>query len=173
MEIRPATVHDIPAIRHIASLTWPIAYAEILSPGQLSYMLNNMYDHATLQSQMQEQGHQFFICVKNSQTIGFSGVSKYDHHPTPGKIPANAWKLHKLYVLPDAHRSGAGNTLLDRSFAFIAANGGNFVVLNVNRQNAAYQFYLKKGFKVLEELDLDIGAGFFMRDYIMGKVVGR
>jgi hypothetical protein len=30
---------------------------------------------------------------------------------------------------------------------------------------------LKKGFEVLEEVDLDIGAGFVMVDYIMGKAL--
>jgi len=43
--------------------------------------------------------------------------------------------------------------------------------LNVNRQNNAVNFYLKKGFSILYEEDNDIGEGYFMNDYVMQKDV--
>jgi ribosomal protein S18 acetylase RimI-like enzyme len=168
MEILQATDKDIPVIQHIACLTWPHAYAEIISPRQVSYMLDKMYHASTLLSQMNKEEHLFFLCYENSQPIGFAGISKVDYFLN-GNVINNTWKLHKLYVLPEVQKSGGGKKLLDSCFETIKENKGEMIILNVNRQNPAYHFYLKKGFEVLEEVDLDIGAGFFMVDYIMGK----
>ena len=42
------------------------------------------------------------------------------------------------------------------------------IYLTVNRNNThAYEVYLKKNFKVIEEAVADIGYGFVMDDYIM------
>ena len=173
MEIRLASVNDILTIQHIASLTWPIAYADILSPGQLSYMLNSMYNFYSLQKQMLDEGHLFFLCYDNKKPIGFAGISKVDYSLKNNTSNNNIWKLHKLYVLPEAQKTGAGKLLMEACLQTIADNNCEFLILNVNRKNAAYHFYLKKGFEVLEEIDLDIGAGFFMVDYIMGKALSK
>ena len=170
MEVLPGSEKDIPIIQHIASLTWPVAYAGIISPNQVGYMLNKMYHKQTLLSQVKEEGHIFFICYKNNQPIGFAGISKIDYSLKGIRKP-NTWKLHKLYVLPGAHKSGGGQLLLNKCFESIIENNGRLLVLNVNRRNPAYNYYLKKGFKVLEEVELDIGAGFLMVDYIMGKEI--
>jgi GNAT superfamily N-acetyltransferase len=168
MEILRATEKDISIIQHIACLTWPQAYAEIITPRQIGYMLDKMYHASTLHSQMTKEGHLFFLCFENNQPIGFAGISPVDYRLN-GNSLNHTWKLHKLYVLPEVHKSGAGKKLLDTCYETIKENQGEMVILNVNRKNPAYHFYLKKGFEVLEEVDLDIGAGFFMVDYIMGK----
>src|SRR6187402_1359750 len=109
--IRSASLDDILTIQHIACLTWPEAYADILSPGQMQYMQRKMYSKEVLASQMEAEGHQFFI-AENGRPIGFAGTSPYtlgsDQHPN-----AIHWKLHKLYVLPHLQKTGAGKALLN------------------------------------------------------------
>ena len=39
--------------------------------------------------------------------------------------------------------------------------------LNVNRFNKAIQFYTKMGFIITDTVDVAIGNGYFMEDYIM------
>jgi ribosomal protein S18 acetylase RimI-like enzyme len=169
MEIVSAKIDDIPAIQHIASITWPVAYIDILTPRQTEYMLNMMYSHQTLLKQVTEEGHLFYLLKDDSKKIGFAGISPYSY--TSSAIPANAniWKLHKLYLLPEAQGTGAGKKLMDHCLTEIKTHGGNYLVLNVNRENKAFQFYLKNGFEVLETADFDIGAGFFMKDHVLGK----
>ena len=41
--------------------------------------------------------------------------------------------------------------------------------LNVNRNNPAIRFYVKLGFHIIDEVDIAIGSGFYMNDYIMLK----
>ncbi len=168
MIVVPASITDVPFIQHIASITWPVAYAEILSPGQLSYMLNTMYSQATLKQQITEEGHHYFLVSNEGTTVGFAAVSPVTYHNIPGNYK-RIFKLHKLYVLPSAHKTGAGRKLMEAVFDFIRSQNGDYLVLNVNRKNAAVEYYVKKGFEIIEAGDFDIGCGFFMNDYIMGK----
>ncbi|MES2648050.1 MAG: GNAT family N-acetyltransferase [Bacteroidota bacterium] len=170
MTVFPATIADVPVIQHIASITWPVAYAEILSPGQLSYMLEKMYNQATLQQQITEEGHQYFLVSTEGKTVGFAGISPVSYLNIPGNYK-QVFKLHKLYVLPTVHKTGAGKKLMESIFKFIRSQKGDYLVLNVNRKNAAVDYYVRKGFEIIEEGDFDIGSGFFMNDYIMGKPV--
>ena len=168
--IRLATLQDIPAIQHIASLTWPVAYAAILPASQLSYMMAKMYNAEVLTHQMAVEGQLFFILEKNGRCLGFAGTSP-NSHPPPSNLASHPWKLHKLYVLPFEQKIGAGKMLLQKVEETVKAAGGNYLTLNVNRSNAAFQFYVKNGFTVLESGDFDIGQGFFMQDYVMGKLI--
>ena len=43
----------------------------------------------------------------------------------------------------------------------------NIIELNVNRQNNAVDFYKRLGFTILKEVDIPIGKGYFMNDYVM------
>ncbi len=49
------------------------------------------------------------------------------------------------------------------------ANNVKMVELNVNRQNKAVDFYKNIGFKIIKEVDIPIGEGYFMNDYVMQK----
>lgn len=158
---RKATVDDIPAIRRVACLTWPHAYADVLTGNQVSYMLDKMYDEQTLQQQMTSEGQQFFVAVNESgQVTGFAGV---------GPIGEALYKLHKLYVLPFEQQGGQGKQLLQLAEQAALSAGASRLQLAVNRNNKAKFFYEKMGFSIAAQGDFDIGAGFFMNDYIMEK----
>ena len=45
--------------------------------------------------------------------------------------------------------------------------GDNRIILNVNKQNPSYHFYVSQSFSIHEETVLDVGKGFVMDDYIM------
>lgn len=155
--IREATAADIPAIRHIAQTTWPATYGPILSQEQIDYMMQWMYSENTLREQM-EQGHQFYMAELNGNAHGFAGVSGEGN---------TVFKLHKLYVIPDTQKTGAGKALLQQVIHYAKTNGGTQLLLQVNRHNNAKGFYEKQGFTILKEADTDIGNGYFMNDYIM------
>lgn len=163
LQLINAAVTDIPVIRNIAMATWPAAYGSILSAGQIGYMLHMMYSEGALRLQMQGGEHQFIIAYQNEQAIAFAGFGQVKKEPI-------VYKLHKLYVLPNIQKSGAGKMLLDQVETIAKAAGAVQLVLNVNRSNNAKDFYLHHGFTVLEDADLDIGQGFLMVDHVMGKV---
>lgn len=159
VEIRPASFNDIPFIQDIAYKTWPVAYGEILTPEQLSYMLEQIYSTAALEQQMHDNQH-FFLAIQNFVPVGFAAFSPVDSF---------IFKLHKLYVLPGIQKMGAGKKLLLTVETTAKSMGATKLQLNVNRLNKALGFYTANGFKVIEEKDIPIGNGFYMNDYIMEK----
>ena len=53
MQFRKATILDIPSIQAIAEETWRPTYNHILTEEQTLYMLDLMYNSATLQAQIE------------------------------------------------------------------------------------------------------------------------
>lgn len=159
--LRKAKEEDIETIQSLARRTWPKAYSAIISAEQIEYMLDKMYNKGELLSQLQ-QGHTFLIAEGGQADLGFAGFSIHD---TDQRI----YKLHKLYVLPEAHGKGVGKILINEVVNQIKDLGGTALQLNVNRENKAADFYKKGGFIIKETVDLDIGNGFLMNDYVMEK----
>ena len=156
--IRPATPADFPAIRAVVHEVWPIAYREMITPEQISYMLSMMYSDESLLKQTQEEGCTFIVYEKERYVLGFASFSE---------IELALFKLHKLYVYTTSHGKGIGRALLDEVKRQLKDRGGKTIELQVNKKNIAQQFYLKQGFTINRELVLDIGEGFVMDDFIM------
>ena len=161
VEIRPATLEDRSLIRSISERTWPSTYGHIISQEQIDFMLDWMYSDASLEKQM-NTGCEFYIASTQNDNgdldpVGFCSVS-----PEEG-----AHKLNKLYVLPAAQGTGAGKALLNKAIEVAKAAESSSLFLQVNKQNTAYTFYLKKGFIKELEFKFDIGNGFYMDDYVM------
>lgn len=161
MNIRKATQVDLSLVRSLAFEIWPHTYGNILSPMQLNYMLQQMYALDVLQGQI-EQGHHFFILEDSTKAYGFAAFSCADDI---GSI----FKLHKIYLLPETQGKGLGRELIEFVMKQVQQLGGKSLLLNVNRRNNARFFYEKVGFKIIEEVDVSIGEGYFMNDYVMQK----
>ena len=156
--IRKATDKDFPTIQHIAQTTWPVAYGDIISVEQLTYMLELMYSTPSLEKQITD-GHQFYLFETEGSPIGFASVSNEGN---------NIFKLNKLYVLPTTQKTGAGKALVLHAIEHAKNNGGKQLILQVNKVNKATNFYLKHGFTILEENVFELEHGYVMDDYIMG-----
>jgi GNAT superfamily N-acetyltransferase len=158
MNIRAIAADEIFAIRDLAYRIWPGTFADILSPEQIDYMLNWMYDEEMLKQQLSE-GHQFFLYEQDGEALGFMGIQVF---------PENRVKIHKLYVLPETQGQGIGRKFIDFLKTWSEIQGINQVFLNVNRFNKAVEFYKHLGMTVLKTEDIDIGKGYWMEDFVMG-----
>lgn len=159
--LRKAKEEDIAIISALAEEIWPQTYSEYISEAQLRYMLDKMYNPAELLGQLR-QGHLFLLASEDGKDVGFAGISLIDPE-------RQAYKLHKLYVLPEMHGKGVGKILINEVADLALRAGGKYLQLNVNRNNKAKDFYLKAGFDIKETVDLAIGNGFFMNDYVMER----
>lgn len=160
MYIKEVSENQLNLVQEIAHKTWPSAFKDILSPEQIRYMLEWMYDLETLREQMLHQGHIFLIIFSEGQPQAFAG---YQINGRGEGIT----KLHKIYVLPEAQRKGAGRLLLYEVINRTKSAGQHTLSLNVNRANRAVDFYTSIGFKIARSEDISIGGGFFMNDYVM------
>ena len=158
--LKSATENNLPVIADIARKTWPSAYSEILSPGQLEYMLELMYSLTSLTHQLVDLRHTFIIALEGNIPIGFASFSQKE-------LNSDSYRLHKIYLLPGQQGAGRGKLLLDFVINLIKSAGGNSLELNVNRHNKARHFYEKSGFKIIGHEDIAIGKGYFMNDFVM------
>ncbi|MBK7434411.1 MAG: GNAT family N-acetyltransferase [Chitinophagaceae bacterium] len=167
--VETAGTESIPAIQELAQKTWAVAYASILPPEQMSYMLDLFYSNEALQQQMQ-RGHRFILALEENVPAGFASFSpKMIGDEDPGTSSKTIFRLHKLYVDPIQQGKGIGKLLLDHIIQAIKPLGATELELNVNRSNPAISFYKKNGFSITREEDIDIGNGYFMNDYVMRK----
>ncbi|WP_316841082.1 GNAT family N-acetyltransferase [Pedobacter gandavensis] len=161
--IRKGKEKDLSSIQEIAKVTWGPTYTGIISQEQIDYMLEKMYNKGVLLEQLLA-GYAFLIAEIEDKDVGFASYSKLDDRK-------DAYKLHKLYVLPEVHGMGVGKFLINEVFDKVREAGGKSLELNVNRANKSTEFYKKAGFKIKETVNLEIGNGFFMNDYVMEKTI--
>jgi GNAT superfamily N-acetyltransferase len=159
-DIKKAEVHDIPLIRELTFNVWPQTYASILSQAQIDYMLQMMYSENSLKKQMGEEGCRFIIVYNDSIPVGFASYAETE----PQK-----WKLHKIYILPNQQGKGTGKYVMNYIIDDIKTENAASLYLQVNRYNNAKAFYQHIGFSEVDTINLDIGDGFFMNDFIMEK----
>jgi len=163
LHIKDATTTDIPLIQTLVEKIWRPTYQAILSPEQISYMLDLMYSTASLTRQMEEQQHHFLLLYNGATAIGYASYSTAD--------TADTCKLHKIYLDTGYQGKGVGRFLLNAVIARVKAAGARILELDVNRYNKARFFYEKLGFAITGEKDTHIGNGYEMNDYIMQKVL--
>lgn len=163
--IRFADLDDIPTIGYLAQQIWPVTYGAILPEGQLDYMLDMNYSPESLNDQITKLHHRFLIAELDEDAVGYASFSASEDE--------GVYKLHKIYVLPQTQGLGVGRALLDFVTEQILEEGASALRLNVNRYNKAKDFYEKQGFSVTKEVDIEIGNGFQMNDYVMEKPVQK
>jgi GNAT superfamily N-acetyltransferase len=160
--ISEAKIEDIKTIQEIVHITWPITYGEILSKEQLDYMLDLIYSDEALTMQFQKEEQLFYLILEEEKTIGFIGI---EHKYKNGSIT----KIHKIYLLPETQGKGIGKEVVKEIEKLALENKSIALSLNVNRFNKALRFYQKLGFEVIDEVNIDIGKGYLMEDYVMEK----
>ena len=160
-EIRKATIEDIPLINRLAWIVFPHTYKELLSPGQIEFMMDWMYSPTNLYKQMTEDGHIYYLAFQGDEPAGYLSIQPEGEH---------VYHLQKIYVLPSYQGKKLGKLLFQQAIDGIKElhPAPCQMRLNVNRYNTkAVEFYQRMGMKKIFEGDFDIGHGYLMTDYIM------
>lgn len=156
INLKIATIEDIPLIQSIAEQTWRPTYGDILTEEQTLFMLDMMYSSESLTRQFET--NTFIVAYEGDTPLGFAGFEPKDD---------GVMKLHKLYMLPAAQGKGIGKLLILEVAKYASEQGLRYIHLNVNRNNRAIGFYQKQGFTIIKEEDINIGNDFWMNDYVM------
>ena len=159
---RPATADDIPLLRDLAERIWRAAYAAMIPPEQIDYMLAWMYGAETITRELGE-GAVWEVALDGAEPVGFFSVTFEE---------ASQAKLQKLYLLPERQGAGLGKAMIERVHEVAAARGASVIWLQVNKRNArAIRAYERAGYTVERSAVFDIGRGFVMDDFIMQRAL--
>ena len=162
--ISEAVKSDIKTIQDIVYTTWPITYGKILSEEQLKYMLDLFYSDDALTAQFDGKEQLFYLIREYESVLGFIGI---EHNYQK----ENKTKIHKIYILPETQGKGIGRITIDAIEKLALENNSASLLLNVNRFNTALHFYERIGFTIVDEVNIEIGKGYLMEDYIMEKEI--
>lgn len=161
MILQKAEIKDIALIQELARKSWENAYKDILSQEQMEYMLKTMYSEEEILTHFNNPNYHYFLLIDevNEKAEGFLGFEdNYEETTT---------KLHRIYLVPESKGKGFGKAALEFLKKQITEVGNNRIILNVNKNNFARQFYESQGFEVYDEGVFDIGNGYVMDDYLM------
>lgn len=155
---RTATPADIQTLQILAREIWREAYAGMITPEQIAYMLELMYADHVIAGEI-SSGMVWEIIELNGNACGFISYGMADN---------NAVKLSKIYIHKDTRGRGLAKAALQRIIDYACDNRRTSVYLTVNKQNRrAIRAYEKSSFVIADSAVFDIGNGFVMDDYIM------
>jgi GNAT superfamily N-acetyltransferase len=152
---------EIDTLIPLAHRIWHAHYPGIITTEQIDYMLERGYTRKVILNEMVNQGVIWLKICSGESMVGFAALGPY---------APDSMKLHKLYLLPEFHGAGIGARALADVEQIARDNAASRLVLNVNKHNVkAIRAYERAGWRVSEEVVVDIGNGYVMDDFVMSR----
>jgi ribosomal protein S18 acetylase RimI-like enzyme len=137
VEIRPATAGDVPALRALGERTWRAAHDGVLSPAAVEQGVAEFFNEYSLGAAV--RSGRMLVAVSDGELVGLLESDR------PQAARAVIWKV---YVAPEAQRSGIGRALVERCIG--ATDAPVVGVEHDDRNAAAGAFFERLGFAVAE-----------------------
>jgi ribosomal protein S18 acetylase RimI-like enzyme len=154
--VEKAKKDDLDEIIELAKSAWQQTYAAIISQKQIDFMLKTFYDKSRLENEMNNKKNIFSKAVVENKIVGYTHCI----------LENNYLKLSKIYLLPNSKQKGIGSLLINEVKKKAEDLGVDKIILQVNRNNSAKEFYLKMGFEITAEVD-DQLDNYILNDYVM------
>ena len=153
IQLQPILPTDI---THLQELMWdiyPPAYSHFWEDDGAFY-INNQYSKENILIELSQENAQYYFVVFNNEIIGNFRVvwnEKLNGLPQEKQV-----KLHRLYLHPKTQNKGVGKTIV--SWLEAQAIFKNYEVIwldAMDKQEQAFQFYKKRGYKYHAHIFLD------------------
>jgi ribosomal protein S18 acetylase RimI-like enzyme len=160
-----ATDQELPIIGELARRIWRASFPGMITDEQIEYMLAQRYSPEAMREAAATGRLTYEVLRVDGEPLAFAA-----HGPREG---SSEFKLQQLYVHPEWQGRGLGGYLLDHLESIAREQGRTSMVLTVNRRNQrARAVYERRGYSVRSEVEIEIGNGFVMDDYVMEKRLG-
>lgn len=160
MKLRNAIITDIKNIIDLAHISWLDTYSDIISTEQIHFMLQKFYNEDVLFEHIASAQDMLRVLeTEEGDLIGYSHIVFVSKHHA---------RLSKIYFYPQYKGQGLGTYMLQDIERILKEKEIELLLLNVNRNNPALHFYLKKGFTIIDTVDIPLDK-FFLNDYVMQK----
>lgn len=162
MAVEIKKVKYLTELREVAELAdkiWHECFTNIISIGQIDYMIEKFQSLDAMTDQIENQGYTYFAVRDDDSLCGYIGVKPESDE---------RFFLSKLYLHKSRRGRGIASIMLRRVFDEARKNGKKRVYLTVNKHNNhAIDVYKKTGFIISDVAFTDIGGGYVMDDFIM------
>ena len=153
---KTASLEQIHLIADFARIVWTEHYSPIIGPEQVNYMLSKFQSSEQIKSDLQS-GYIYDLAWDGGDLAGYCAY----------RLDNATVFLSKLYVEREKRGRKIAAYFLERLKKFARQNQKNSILLAVNKRNPSLNIYIKMGFTIVDSVVIDIGAGFFMDDYVM------
>jgi len=162
LRVRKIGADELEIVRELALMIWPKCYRNIIGPDRVDAMLAVLYSTDNLLSEMQDDGHVFWIVRVADTDVGYA--SAY--------VDGERLWLKKLYVRDDYRGLGLGKALIETVLDHFHTPGHTQdLALYVNRDNTpAIDYYLRSGFQIEAEVPVQMGPYGFT-DFVMQRAL--
>ena len=159
LQIKLLDTDKIPALSEFARPIWLEHFSSIVGEAQVNYMLDKFQSEEAIHSQI-KQGFTYYQVLLENQLVGYFSI----------QIKENSTLfISKFYLIKNARGKNLGVSMLKHIKMIAFEQGCNRLELTVNKQNPAVNIYLKLGFINIDSIQIDIGEGYVMDDYLMQK----
>lgn len=132
--VRKATVDDVEAVRAVGHATWPPTYGPIRGDAYVEAGLARWWSEDAVERGV--GGGRTYVAERDGQVVGCAVVGELDGVPM----------IWKLYVRPEAQRTGAGRALLEAVLADLPADADAVRLDHAEGNDRAHAFYTSQGF---------------------------
>lgn len=169
MELRPATLKDVPALAALGRESFTTAFGHLYRPEDLASFLDEVHDEGAVASEIAGDACRHRLAVAEDGTL--LGYCKL-RYPSKMEVIATATdplELGQLYCAGSATGRGVGSALMDWVLAEGAAGGHDAIVLSVYSENhGAQRFYERYGFAKTADTTFKVGEQ-LDEEYLMEK----
>jgi diamine N-acetyltransferase len=159
MKIKRIGLEDLAIVRDLAMQIWPNLYRKVISPIQMDAILSAVFDLDTLEDDLTERAHIYWVAEVNNKPVGFSSASFKDSHIS----------VYKIYILADYRGLGLGKAMIQTAIDhFETAKTLSLIVPKDHDHGLG--FSLKSGFEFGGEEPVCIG-GYDLTNYVMHKTL--
>lgn len=147
-------------VSQLANTIWNVTYSSTLKQEQIVYMLDMFQSPKAISNQLTTQNYEYYLVYNETEAVGYLGI----------QLQNDSIFLSKIYLLPQWQGTGLAKHIFLYVNELADKHGKNKIWLTVNKHNAkAIHAYRKMGFLVIRKQVVDIGQGYVMDDYVMGK----
>ncbi|MFC6837156.1 GNAT family N-acetyltransferase [Halomarina ordinaria] len=147
MNVREATLADVPALRRIARASWE--RDEVLTRETATETVEEWYDESRLAADVESPGVLVLAAAMRDAVIGFAHAV----------VHGDTGTVLRLYVEPDRRRTGVGTQLLEATCEELAARGVERVqAMTLAANDPGTAFYEANGFERTSKGTTTIGG---------------
>ena len=172
--VRPAGAADVSAVAAVAAATFELACPPSMTRDRVEAFVDEVLSPERFADYVADPTRQVLLAETEGTVLGYAMLVRGE--PSDDDVRATirlrpTVELSKIYVLPQAHGTGAAALLMARALEWARATGAAGVWLGVNQQNErAQRFYGKSGFERVGTKRFLVG-GVYEDDYVMERAV--
>ncbi|WP_140985693.1 GNAT family N-acetyltransferase [Asticcacaulis tiandongensis] len=150
---------ELAIVRELAMIIWPRLYRNVVSPVQMDAIISALFDLDTLEDDMDERGHIYWLASAGSTPAGFLSAA----------LTGDRIDIHKIYVREDFRGTGLGKALMQAPLDHFPEARSLSLIVPVDHDQGA-GFARHSGFEFVREDPVSI-AGYDLTNHVMHKAL--